>query len=206
MKLPSEDTRVTLYGFTLALIALIISILMWGCEDTSKYATEVTTKPVETMTATTFTTTTTLATTPSTTITTTTMTTTSVTTTETTATTDFRECLIDYGYFTGTYYHGEYYNPCPGGSGRMLEDCTPKSDEIKGSIACRRIQEDYDYWVNGRTRVYLEIVENPEMNGWYWVDDACESYSVVDFYFINYDDCPWHGGLNRTVHLWMEVS
>lgn len=195
----------TLYGFTLALIALIISILMWGCEDTSKYATKVTTKPAETITATTFTTTT-LTTTTSTTITTTTMTTTSVTTSETTITTDFRECLIDYGYFTGTYYHGEYYNPCPGGSGRMLEDCSPKSDEIKGSIACKRIQSEYGYDVNGRTRVYLEIDGYPDMNGWYWVDDACESYSVVDFYFINYSSCPWeHDGLSR-VHLWMQVS
>lgn len=133
---------------------------------------------------------------------------TTVTTELTTTTTyyDFKERLIDYGYFTGTYYHGRYTNPCPGGSGRMLEDCAPKSDEIKGSVACRRIQEEYDYWVNGRTKVYLEVKENPEMDGWYWVDDACESYSVVDFYFVDYDDCPWQGDLSRTVHLWMEVS
>ena len=147
--------------------------------------------PASTSTCTTTTTTTTSTCT----TTTTTLSTTVTTTTETTTTTtyDFKERLIDYGYFTGTYYHGQYYNPCPGGSGRMLEDCSPKSDEIKGSVACRRIQEEYDYWVNGRTKVYLEIVENPELN-------------VVDFYFINYSDCPWQGQLNRTVHLWMEVS
>lgn len=161
--------------------------------------------PASTSTCTTTTTTTTSTCTTTTTVLSTTVTTTTETTTTTTAY-DFKERLIDYGYFTGTYYHGQYYNPCPGGSGRMLEDCTPKSDEIKGSVACRRIQEEYDYWVNGRTKVYLEIVENPEMDGWYWVDDACESYSVVDFYFINYSDCPWQGQLNRTVHLWMEVS
>lgn len=158
--------------------------------------------------ATTTTVSTTTTTTVSTTVTTTVTTVTTTVTTEVTTTTtyDFKERLIDYGYFTGTYYHGRGVNPCPGGSGRMLEDCTPKNDEIKGSVACRRIQEEYDYWVNGRTKVYLEIIENPEMNGWYWVDDACESYSVVDFYFVDYDDCPWHGDLSRTVHLWMEVS
>lgn len=154
--------------------------------------------------ATTQTTTTTTTTTTKKTTTTTTTTTTEEATTTTTY--DFKERLIDYGYFTGSYYHGEYTNPCPGGSGRMLEDCAPKSDETKGSVACKRIQSEYGYNVNGRTRVYLEIDGYPDMNGWYWVDDACESYSVVDFYFINYSSCPWENdGLSR-VHLWMEVS
>lgn len=196
---------------TLLTGCLIITVILLTYYSSNKKMNELSsieeTTICTTMTTTmTVTTTSTATTTTTTTNVTTVTTTTTETTTTTTTTYDFKSRLIDYGYFTGTYYHGEYYNPCPGGSGRMLEDCTPKSDEIKGSVACQRIQEDYDYWVNGRTKVYLEIIENPEMNGWYWVDDACESYSVVDFYFIDYDDCPWHGGLNRTVHLWMEVS
>ena len=152
---------------------------------------------------------TTTSTTPLTTTTVTTMTTTTTEQTTTTTTTyDLKERLIDYGDFSATYYHGRYTNPCPGGSGRMLLDCTPKDDEIeiKGSVACRRIQEDYGYNVNGRTRVYLEMESHPEMNGWYFVDDACEKLTVVDFYFVEYEDCPWCGDIPPSVHLWMEVS
>ena len=187
-------------GSFITLVAVIVMfVAMRMLPPPAENVAEVTTTTIATTTTTTV-----LTTTVTTTVTTVTTTTTEVTTTTTYY--DFKERLIDYGTFRGTYYHGRYTNPCPGGSGRMLEDCTPKEDEIKGSVACRRIQEDYNYWVNGRTKVYLEVKENPEMDGWYWVDDACESYSVVDFYFINYDDCPWHGDLNRTVHLWMEIS
>lgn len=188
-------------------IYLIILVIVLGCflVLTPWKKSDRTSVVADTTTCTT-TTTTTMSTTTTTTLTTTVTTTTETTTTTTATTYDFKERLIDYGYFTGTYYHGEYTNPCPGGSGRMLEDCTPKSNDTKGSVACKRIQSEYGYNVNGRTRVYLEIDGYPDMNGWYWVDDACESYSVVDFYFINYSSCPWENdGLSR-VHLWMEVS
>ena len=163
----------------------------------------------ETTICTTMTTTMTVTTTSTTTTTTTTnVTTVTTTTTETTTTTtyNFKDQLVYVGEFYGTYYHGKGVNPCPGGSGRMLEDCTPKDSEMKGSVACRAIQETYDYYVNGRTRVYLELQQYPEMNGWYWVDDACLYYDNVDFYFINYNTCPWEGGLPPDVEVWVEAS
>lgn len=155
-----------------------------------------------TMTATTTTTTTNITTT--TTVTTVTSTTTEMTTTTTTVY-DPKARLIDYGYFKGTYYNGAT-NPCNGGSGRTLIDCTPKSDETKGSVACRRIFEDYGYNVNGRTRVYLEFDSYPNMDGWYFVDDCCASLNVVDVYFINYSTCPWQNDGVTDIHLWVEPS
>lgn len=162
-------------------------------DETSVETTCVTTSTTETTTST------------STTITTTTLTTTETTTvtTETTQTIDPIDYLNYLGEFRGTYYHG-YINPCNGGSGRMLEDCTPKDSEMKGSIACRYIQENFGYGVNGRTRVYLELPEYPEMNGFYYVDDACLSYDVVDFYFIEYENCPWENGIPPKVNLYIE--
>lgn len=162
------------------------------------------TNEVEVM-VTTGTTSTTTVTTTTTTVTTVTTTTTEATTT-TTVTHDIKDRLVDYGFFSGTYYRGEGVNPCPGGSGRMLMDCTPSDNDIKGSIACRRIQEDYGYNINGRTRVYLEFTSYPQMNGWYYVDDACASYNVVDVYFINYATCPWQNDGVTDIHLWVEPS
>ena len=175
-----------------------------GCADdapmttTSLYATTTLTTTVPTTTSTT--TTTTTSTTTSTAVTETT----TVTTTTTTAT-EVPKYLNYIGDFRGTYYHGST-NPCPGGSGRMLEDCTPKCGEMKGSVACRHIQENFGYDINGRTRVYLELPEYPEMNGFYWVDDACASFNVVDFYFIDYATCPWQDDGVTDIHLWIEPS
>lgn len=94
------------------------------------------------------------------------------------------------GLFAGKYYHGDY-NPCAGGSGRTLLDCTPKVDSIKGSVASKYVYDRWGYDHNGRSMLYLEVYENPEMNGWYFVDDCDEDEDVIDFYFINYSDCPW---------------
>lgn len=189
-----------------AVIAVIIVIVAWCVTDTPTpaYAPD----SIELATTNTVTTTTT-STTTSTTITTITTTTssTSVTTLMTTTTTtveyDFKDRLIDYGWFVGKYYHGETA-PCNGGSGNQLIDCTPKAGETKGSVACRRIFEDYGYTVNGRTRVYLEFESYPEMNGWYFIDDCCQSMDVVDVYFIDYSTCPWQNDGNTDVHLWVE--
>jgi len=193
-------------GFKLDLIVIVILIIIAGvCTIITTPRTNKTMSSADTAEITTTCTTSTTVMTTTTTVTTVTTTTTEMTTT-TTTTYDPKERLIDYGNFTATYYHGRYTNPCPGGSGRMLLDCTPKDDEIKGSVACRRIQEDYGYNVNGRTRVYLEMDSHPEMDGWYFVDDACEKLTIVDFYFIEYEDCPWCGDIPPSVHLWMEVS
>ena len=193
-----------------AVIAVIIVIVAWCMTDTPTpaYAPDSIELATTNTTATTTTTSTTTTTATTSTTTTTNVTTVTTTTTETTVTTtyDFKDRLVYIGEFYGSYYHGKV-NPCPGGSGRMLEDCTPKDSEMKGSVACRAIQETYDYYVNGRTRVYLELQQYPEMNGWYWVDDACLYYDNVDFYFINYSDCPWYNdGITEHINLWVEPS
>jgi hypothetical protein len=149
--------------------------------------------------------------------TTTTTTTTTETTTEMTQTTSdtittteitseplrSMDSMVFIGTFVGSYYHGDYA-PCQGGSGRELEDCSPKEGETKGSIACRYIQEQYGYDVNGRTRVYLELPLYPEMNGYYWVDDCCAFEHVVDFYFIDYNTVPWQNSGLTEVRLFVE--
>ena len=96
------------------------------------------------------------------------------------------------GTYRGTYYRGST-NPCRGGSGRTLIDCAygAPSAGIKGSVACRYIYANYGYNVDGRTKVYIESDNYPSLNGWYYVDDCCASYSVIDFYYPNYGNCPF---------------
>ena len=95
----------------------------------------------------------------------------------------------------GTYYPGwEGYGSTQvyGGSGRLLMDCSIKDDEIKGSVACKYIQEKYGYNYNGaRTIVYLDIPEMPDLNGFYFVDDSCLRYDTIDFYFTYKANCPF---------------
>ena len=95
----------------------------------------------------------------------------------------------------GTYYPGwEAYGSTQlsGGSGRLLMDCSIKDDEIKGSVACKYIQEKYGYNYNGaRTIVYLDIPEFPDMSGFYFVDDSCLRDDTIDFYFTYEANCPF---------------
>lgn len=95
----------------------------------------------------------------------------------------------------GTYYPGwEAYGSTQvyGGSGRLLMDCSIKDDEIKGSVACKYIQEKYGYNYNGaRTIVYLDIPEMTELSGFYFVDDSCLRYDTIDFYFTYEANCPF---------------
>ncbi len=95
----------------------------------------------------------------------------------------------------GTYYPGwEGYGSTQvyGGSGRLLMDCSIKDDEIKGSVACKYIQEKYGYDYNGaRTIVYLDIPEVPDMSGFYFLDDSCLRYDTIDFYFTYKANCPF---------------
>lgn len=95
----------------------------------------------------------------------------------------------------GTYYPGwEAYGSTQvyGGSGRLLMDCSIKDDEIKGSVACKYIQEKYGYNYNGaRTIVYLDIPELPDMSGFYFIDDSCLWYDTIDFYFTYKANCPF---------------
>ena len=95
----------------------------------------------------------------------------------------------------GTYYPGwEGYGTTQlkGGSDRYLMDCSIKDDEIKGSVACKYIQEKYGYeHSGGRTIVYLDIPEIPDMSGFYFVDDSCLRYDTIDFYFTYKANCPF---------------
>lgn len=108
----------------------------------------------------------------------------------TTTTTTKQPQLTLLGNFRGTYYRGNG-DPCRGGSGRTLINCNVGNGEVKGSVACRYIYANYGYSVNGRTKVYIEVPSYPSMTGWYYVDDCCASYSVIDFYYNNYSTCPF---------------
>ena len=104
----------------------------------------------------------------------------------------------------GTYYPGwEAYGSTQvcGGSGRLLMDCSIKDDEIKGSVACKYIQERYGYNYSGaRTIVYLDIPEVPDMSGFYFVDDSCLRNDTIDFYFTYKANCPFmNQGVLKTI-------
>lgn len=94
------------------------------------------------------------------------------------------------GSFKGTYY--AYGGARRGGSGRQLIDCSCGDGTVKGSIASRYFYSNYGYNYNGkRTMVYLEVAGYPQMNGYYYVDDCCGSYSVIDFFYIYNSNCPF---------------
>lgn len=104
----------------------------------------------------------------------------------------------------GTYYPGlDGYGSTQvyGGSGRLLMDCSIKDDEIKGSVACKYIQEKYGYNYSGaRTIVYLDIPEVPDMSGFYFVDDSCLRDDTIDFYFTYKANCPFmNQGVLKTI-------
>ena len=111
--------------------------------------------------------------------------------------------------FVKTFTRGTYYpswegygsTQVYGGSGRLLMDCSIKDDEIKGSVACKYIQERYGYNYSGaRTIVYLDIPEMSELSGFYYVDDSCLRDDTIDFYFTYKANCPFmNQGVLKTV-------
>ena len=110
----------------------------------------------------------------------------------------------------GTYYAGQYYSSNPstvkGGSGRTLVDCSiGDGTGVKGSIASNYIQRNYGYNRNdGRTLVYIECEQYPEMNGIYYLDDS-QRYNneVVDFYYYYNSNCPFQYQGVITVDAWL---
>lgn len=110
----------------------------------------------------------------------------------------------------GTYYTGQYYSSNPstvkGGSGRTLVDCSiGDGTGVKGSIASNYIQRNYGYNRNdGRTLVYIECEQYPEMNGVYYLDDS-QRYNneVVDFYYYYNSNCPFQYQGVITVDAWL---
>jgi len=96
------------------------------------------------------------------------------------------------GNFYMTYYpETAYYPGVCGGSGRTLRGYGDYNDGIRGSVACRTIQESYGYDRNGRTTVYLEFPSYPCMNGNYWVDDCCGAYGTIDVFVWSSSACPF---------------
>ena len=97
--------------------------------------------------------------------------------------------------FVKTFSKGTYYcyeqTGVKGGSGRTLVDCSVGTYTIKGSVACRYIYNLYGYRHGSHTVVYLEIPDYPDMNGYYFVDDCCASYNVIDFYYDYKNNCPF---------------
>ena len=123
------------------------------------------------------------------------------TTTERIITTAKPKTLVCLGTYKGTYYSGRTV-PCKGGSGRTLNDCGINiASDYKGSVASKYIYKHYGYKRDGEpTKVYLEIKEFPEMNGWYTVDDCNGNEKTVDFYFTHYDGCPFqYSGVVKVV-------
>lgn len=96
------------------------------------------------------------------------------------------------GNFKMTYYPETHYYPgvC-GGSGRTLRGYGDYSDGIRGSVASRSLYEMYGYERNGRTTIYLEFSSYPEMNGWYFLDDYCAHYGVIDVFVFSEYACPF---------------
>ena len=96
------------------------------------------------------------------------------------------------GCYTGTYYPATaYYDGVCGGSTRTLLGYGDYGDNIRGSIASRSLQEAYGYKRNGRTTVYLEFPEFPEMNGYYYVDDCSAYYGIIDVFVWSDATCPF---------------
>ena len=87
-------------------------------------------------------------------------------------------------------------------------DCSIKDDEIKGSVACKYIQEKYGYNYSGaRTIVYLDIPEVPDMSGFYFLDDSCLRDDTIDFYFTYKANCPFmNQGVLKTITCYIVPS
>lgn len=110
--------------------------------------------------------------------------------------------------FKGTYYlstGSQVPGNTQGGSGRILEDCKVREEIIKGSVACKSAYDLYGYNYNGaRTVLYIQVPDFPEMTGYYYLDDCCACYNIVDFYFEKSENCPFEktGCINElTVYL-----
>lgn len=95
---------------------------------------------------------------------------------------------IDIG-FRGSFYTGGWCTK--GGSGRTLLPYNT-TNEIKGSVASYYLWSNYKYDLGGRTKVYIEVPQFPEMNGYYYLDDCCDKTlpTTIDFFCYESDPCP----------------
>lgn len=95
---------------------------------------------------------------------------------------------IDMG-FRGSFYTGGWCTK--GGSGRTLLPYNT-TNEIRGSVASYYLWSNYKYDLGGRTKVYIEVPQFPEMNGYYYLDDCCDKTlpTTIDFFCYESDPCP----------------
>lgn len=95
---------------------------------------------------------------------------------------------IDIG-FRGSFYTGGWCTK--GGSGRTLLPYNT-TNEIRGSVASYYLWSNYKYDLSGRTKVYIEVSQFPEMNGYYYLDDCCDESlpTTIDFFCYESDPCP----------------
>lgn len=108
--------------------------------------------------------------------------------------------------FTGTYYPGNKNSGLTGGSGRSLIGCDVGNSDVVGSVACKYIYDLYGYeYSGGRTKVYLEVPQFPQMNGYYYVDDCCAGSCVIDFYWIDPSRCSFYDpiGVAKDIQCWI---
>lgn len=109
------------------------------------------------------------------------------------------------GGMRGTYYAPGSWNgySSMGGSGRYLMDCSYGGDGYaKGSIASGYLYNLLGYSANdGRTTVWLNISDYPEMNGLYYLDD-CSGADVIDFFYDANANCQfsWAGVVSVDVY------
>ncbi len=127
---------------------------------------------------------------------TTTVTTTKKTEAETTTTTTTKKAeLVSVDIFDLTYYiprPDQSADGLCGGSGRELIDCSMGSGGVMGSVACKKVLDNYGYSYNGkRTTIYIDVPEMPELTGYYFVDDCCSSDCVIDLYYSMPSNCPF---------------
>ena len=101
---------------------------------------------------------------------------------------DDKQVKIDMG-FRGSFYTGGWCTK--GGSGRTLLPYNT-TDEIRGSVASYYLWSNYKYDLGGRTKVYIEVPQFPEMNGYYYLDDCCDKTlpTTIDFFCYESDPCP----------------
>lgn len=92
----------------------------------------------------------------------------------------------------GTFY--TYGTSAIGGSGRALIDCSIGSGSIKGSIASSYLYNLYGYGDEiNRPIFYLQCLECPKMNGYYYLDDSdAGNPEVIDFFYLYADNCPFN--------------
>lgn len=206
MKKEQKRIIMSAIGVLIVIIFIILVIIVSTPDSTNNESKTIESTTTSTITTTTTTTTniTEILTTTDTTTTTTKVTTTSFTQEDLPYNTNSPiENLKFLGNYKGTYYVVK--TPCNGGSGRILVDCGINiTDSYKGSVASRYIYENYGYNYQGKTMVYLEIKEYPEMNGWYSVDDCNGSRSIVDFYFSDPMNCPYQ--YDGVVHVGMYIA